>query len=244
MSMPLTILVALAALSAPSAIPGAWSAREKSAAEEVTAQALAAHVRFLADDLLEGRAPGSRGDELAMKYVAAEYERLGLEPAGDAGGWFQRFNIVGLQTRTVAPPTFRGPKGVVKLDPALNAVVAAGQQRESAKIEGAEVVFVGYGITAPEQQWDDFKEVDVRGKVLLVMNNDPERDPQLFAGKTRLYYGRWDYKYAEAARHGAAGVIIIHTEPSAGYPWQVVQSSWTGEDFELPATDEPRVTLR
>jgi Zn-dependent M28 family amino/carboxypeptidase len=105
-------------------------------------------------------------------------------------------------------------------------------------------VFVGYGITAPEQRWDDFKGVDVRGKILVVMNNDPEDDPALFAGKTRLYYGRWDYKYEEAARHGAAGVIIIHTEHSAGYPWQVVQSSWSGEQFELPAGNEPRLTLR
>ncbi|HZS41501.1 MAG TPA: M28 family peptidase [Polyangia bacterium] len=244
MSIPLSILVALAAFAAPSPIPAAWSARERVAAEEVTAPALAAHVRFLADDLLEGRAPGSRGDELAMKYVAAEYERLGLEPAGDAGGWLQKFEIVGLKSHAVAPPTFRGAKGVVKLDPALNAVVAAGQQRESAKITDAEVVFVGYGITAPEQKWDDFKDVDVRGKVLLVMNNDPENDPALFAGKTRLYYGRWTYKYEEAARKGAAGAIIIHTTPSAGYPWQVVQSSWNGEDFELPAAGEPRLDAK
>jgi Zn-dependent M28 family amino/carboxypeptidase len=104
---------------------------------------------------------------------------------------------------------------------------------------------VGYGITAPEEKWDDWKGVDVRGKVALVMNNDPESDPALFAGKTRLYYGRWSYKYEEAARHGAAGVIIIHTEPSAGYPWQVVQSSWTGEQFELPEKEgEKRVALK
>jgi Zn-dependent M28 family amino/carboxypeptidase len=97
------------------------------------------------------------------------------------------------------------------------------------------VVFVGYGITAPEQKWDDFKDADLRGKVLLVMNNDPADDPALFAGKTRLYYGRWTYKYEEAARRGAAGAIVIHTTPSAGYPWQVVQTSWSGEQFELPA---------
>src|SRR5205823_4728771 len=130
------------------------------------------------------------------------------------------------------------------LKPYVDSVVAPGLQTESMGIKGAEIVFVGYGITAPEQQWDDFKGVDLHGKVLLVMNNDPESDPKLFAGKTRLYYGRWDYKFEEAARQGAAGVIIIHTDHSAGYPWQVVQSSWSGELFELPARDEPRLTLR
>jgi Zn-dependent M28 family amino/carboxypeptidase len=105
-------------------------------------------------------------------------------------------------------------------------------------------VFVGYGIVAPEYQWDDYKDVDLKGKVALVMNNDPESDPALFAGKTRLWYGRWDYKYLQAARKGAAAAIIIHTTPSAGYPWQVVESSNTGERFELPAGDEPRVRLK
>jgi len=105
-------------------------------------------------------------------------------------------------------------------------------------------VFVGYGIEAPEYQWDDFKGVDVKGKVLVMLNNDPDWDPKLFAGNTRLYYGRWTYKYESAARHGAAGVIIVHTTPSAGYPWQVVHSSWGGTQFELPAESEPRIQLK
>ena len=105
-------------------------------------------------------------------------------------------------------------------------------------------MFVGYGIEAPEYKWDDFKGVDLKGKVLLMLNNDPDWDPKLFAGKTRLYYGRWTYKYESAARQGAAGAIIIHTTPSAGYPWQVVQTSWSGEQFELPAEGEPRIQLK
>ncbi len=96
----------------------------------------------------------------------------------------------------------------------------------------------------PSTKWDDFKGVDVKGKVVMMLNNDPDWDPKLFDGKTRLYYGRWVYKYESAARHGAAGVIIVHTTPSAGYPWQVVQSSWSGEQFELPAEGEPRVQLK
>ena len=103
---------------------------------------------------------------------------------------------------------------------------------------------MGYGIQAPEYQWDDFKDADLRGKILLMMNNDPADDPELFAGKRRLYYGRWDYKYDSAARQGAAGAIIIHTTESAGYPFQVVQTSWSGEEFELEQTTGPRVQLR
>ncbi|MGB5719816.1 MAG: M28 family peptidase, partial [Woeseiaceae bacterium] len=119
-------------------------------------------------------------------------------------------------------------------------IVGSGVQEEQANVEEAEVVFVGYGIQAPEYDWDDYKGVDLKGKVLLMMNNDPDWDAERFAGETRLWYGRWDYKYLSAARQGAAGAIIIHTSPSAGYPFQVVQTSWTGVQFELPAGDEPR----
>ncbi len=114
-----------------------------------------------------------------------------------------------------------------------------GVQQPRAEIADAEIVFVGYGIVAPEYQWDDFKDVDVKGKVLLIMNNDPEDDPKLFAGKTRLWYGRWDYKYEQAAKKGAAGAIIIHTTPSAGYGWNVIQTSWAGELYELPDEGGP-----
>ncbi|MGZ3440955.1 MAG: M28 family peptidase [Polyangia bacterium] len=234
-------------LASAAALPAAFSAREKTAARHVTVAALAAHVRMLSDDLLEGRAPATRGSELAMKYIATQFERIGLQPAGDDGGWLQRFDVVGMKSEVTTPITVtaagRGDK-TLTLKPFVESIVSPGLQREAMGVRDADVVFVGYGITAPEQKWDDYAGVDVRGKVVVVMNNDPENDPALFAGKTRLYYGRWDYKYEEAARHGAAGVVIIHTEHSAGYPWHVVQSSWTGPQFELPATAEPRVTLR
>ena len=181
-----------------------------------------------------------------MRYIAAQYERLGLQPAGDGGGWLQRFDIVGMKSEVTTPITVAARDGkTLTLRPGVDSVVTPGLQQAAMGVRDADLVFVGYGITAPEQKWDDFKGVDVRGKVLLVMNNDPEDDPALFAGTTRLYYGRWDYKYAEAARHGAAGVIIIHTEHSASYPWHVVQSSWSGQQFELPAAPgEPRLTLK
>jgi len=119
-------------------------------------------------------------------------------------------------------------------------IIGSGVQAERAEVNDAEIVFVGYGIQAPEYDWDDYKGADLEGKILLMMNNDPDWDPELFEGETRLWYGRWDYKYLSAATQGAAGAIIIHTTPSAGYPFQVVQTSWTGEQFELPAGDEPR----
>jgi Zn-dependent M28 family amino/carboxypeptidase len=123
-------------------------------------------------------------------------------------------------------------------------IAFSGVAAPEARLDEAEIVFVGYGIVAPEYQWDDYKGADLKGKVLLMMNNDPSNDPKLFAGPTRLYYGRWTYKYEIAARQGAAGAIIIHTEPSAGYKWQVVTSSWSGENFSLPTEEGPRVQVK
>ncbi len=123
-------------------------------------------------------------------------------------------------------------------------IAGSGVQTEKGSIKNAEVVFVGYGIQAPEYGWDDFKGQDLKGKVLLMLNNDPDWDPNLFAGNTRLYYGRWTYKYESAARQGAAGAIIVHTTPSAGYGFQVVQNSWSGEQVETPAESEPRIQVK
>ena len=146
----------------------------------------------------------------------------------------QPFDIVGVTSTAPAVTTFTRGADTLDLKFSDDYVAVNSDQQPQVALEDAEVVFVGYGILAPEFRWDDFKGVDLKGKVLLMMNNDPEDDPPLFAGKTRLYYGRWDYKYDSAARQGAAGAIIIHTTPSAGYGWNVIQSSWTGEQFSLP----------
>jgi Zn-dependent M28 family amino/carboxypeptidase len=215
------------------------------AAERITAAAIAGPVRFLASDLLEGRGPASRGDSLAQAYIAARFEEMGLRPGAADGGWLQPFDIVGITAAMPKTWSFAGRSGrTLDLRYWDDYIAGSGVQSESGRIDGAEIVFAGYGMTAPEYGWDDLGGADVRGKVLLVLNNDPDWDPKLFAGTTRLYYGRWDYKYENAARHGAAGAIIIHTRPSAGYPWQVVQTSWDGEQFELPARDEPRMPLK
>ncbi|WIG99103.1 M28 family metallopeptidase [Myxococcus sp. SDU36] len=216
---------------------------EKSASGVIAPEVLRAHVRFLANDLLEGRGPGTRGDALAQAYIAAQFEALGLKPLGTDGSYLQPFDLMGV-TSSPKALSFHAPQGAVHLKFHEDFIAVSGVQAPESKLEASELVFVGYGIQAPEYQWDDFKGMDLRGKTLLILNSDPEDDPRLFAGKTRLWYGRWDYKYEQAAKLGAAGAIIIHTTPSAGYPWQVVQTSWTGEQFELPAAEGPRLQVK
>ena len=214
------------------------------AAEAIDEATLRGHIRFLADDLLEGRGPGSRGDALTQLYLQTQFQTLGLRPAAADGSWTQDVPLVGVTTH--APPTvaFRNGESQLTLQTVKDFIANVGRPVAQTTIREAELVFVGYGIEAPEYDWDDYKDVDVRGKVLVMMNNDPSDDPELFEGRRRLYYGRWDYKYESAARQGAAGAIIIHTTPSAGYPWQVVQTSWSGEEFELRGTGGPRMDLK
>ena len=213
----------------------------ESATQEITGILMRNYVRELSDDKYEGRGPGSRGDVAARAYLAKELEKLGLQPGAADGTWEQPFDLVGVTSEQPPEWSFSGHDKLLTFKQWDDFIVSSGVQAERAEVVDAEIVFVGYAIQAPEYDWDDFKDVDLNGKVLLIMNNDPNWDPDLFAGDTRLWYGRWDYKYLSAARQGAVGAIIIHTQPSAGYPFQVVQTSWTGEQFELPAGDEPRV---
>jgi Zn-dependent M28 family amino/carboxypeptidase len=224
--------------------PLAETARETTAAhralDEITAELMRGYIVELSSDKYEGRGPGSKGDEAARAYLVNELQKLGLEPGGADGSWQQPFDLIGVTTEQPDEWTFRHADGDVTLKQWDQFIASSGVQEEQASVEDAELVFVGYGIQAPEYEWDDFKGQDLNGKVVVILNNDPSWDPELFAGETRLWYGRWDYKYLSAARQGAAGAIIIHTVPSAGYPFQVVQTSWTGEQFELPAGAEPR----
>jgi hypothetical protein len=215
----------------------------RTASQEITAELMRAYIRELSDDKYEGRGPGSRGDVAARNYLAGELAQLGLEPGAADGGWEQPFDLVGVTSDQPAAWSFTGHARSLTLRQWDEFIVSSGVQSGRAEIEDAEIVFVGYAIQAPEYEWNDFKNADLTGKVLLIMNNDPDWDPDLFAGATRLWYGRWDYKYLSAARQGAVGAIIIHTQPSAGYPFQVVQTSWTGEQFELPAGDEARLQV-
>ncbi len=204
-----------------------------------------AHVKFLADDLLEGRGTGSRGGLLAAKYIAAQFEAMGLEPASADRSYFQPVQMVGNRTDPSTRLTIKSSKGDENF--VFGDQFVAGTDLEDTSVNViSELVFVGYGIQAPEYNWDDYKGLDVRGRVLLMLVNDPPAtaaEPTLFAGRALTYYGRWTYKYEEAARRGAAGVILLHTPESAGYGWNVVRNSWGGERFGL-VPDANTKTLR
>jgi Zn-dependent M28 family amino/carboxypeptidase len=202
----------------------------------ITPQEIDAHLRFLSSDLLEGRAPATRGGRLAEEYIATQLQAFGVKPGVGDSSYFQRV-----------------PIDVVKADPSTIKVTASGKANANlrftddvvvwpgsatdASFAKGELVFVGYGATAPEYKWDDFKGTDVRGKILLVLVNDPPAsaaEPNLFGGKAMTYYGRWTYKYEEAERRGAAGMLIVHTTERAGYPWHVVVNSNSTEHRLLP----------
>jgi Zn-dependent M28 family amino/carboxypeptidase len=209
------------------------------AANQISGEFIRKIVKEISDDRYEGRGPSSRGDVAARKYLAKELEALGLEPGGADGSWEQEFVLVSVDTKQPDHWAFQRGDETLTFKQWDDFIVNSDVQQERAEFGESEVVFVGYGMQAPEFDWDDYKGHDLNGKVLLMLNNDPEWDPDLFGGETRLWYGRWDYKYAKAAEMGAVGAIIIHTTPSAGYPFQVLQTSGTGPQFQLPFGDEP-----
>lgn len=204
----------------------------------VQADAVWAPLRFLSDDLLEGRGTGLRGGQIAAQYIAAQFMALGLEPAGDGGTWFQQVPIVSLNPSPAIEITGAGAPRALRY---RDEFVAWAERADSLVRDSGDVVFVGYGIAAPKWQWDDYKGTDVRGKILLMLVNDPGvRDPALFRGKVLTYYGRWTYKLEEAARRGAAGVLLIHNDTMATYGWNTVKNSWTGPQTRL---DNPPTSL-
>jgi Zn-dependent M28 family amino/carboxypeptidase len=207
----------------------------------INAAALDAHLRYLADDLLEGRAPGTRGGDLAARYIAAQFQAMGLEGAGPGGSYFQPVALVGLTPQATLA---WGPAGEARTLRFADDFVAWAERPEPEIVADGDVVFVGYGISAPEWQWDDYKGVDLRGKVLLMLVNDPGlRDSTIFHGRALTYFGRWTYKLEEAARRGAVGALLVHTDESATYPWSVVRSSWTGEQFQLDRPGDARLNF-
>ena len=214
------------------------------ALDNIRGSDIAAHLRFLSLDLLEGRAPATRGGNLAAEYLATQLAALDFAPAGDDDTYFQEMNILEstvhpqIQFSLVGGPSFEYLTEVVAVSDLLTPKVS---------ISG-EVVFVGHGIVAPELHWNDYADIDMTDRIALVMVNDPPatpEEPDLFGGDALTYYGRWTYKYEEAARQGAAGVILIHTDESATYPWQVVQSSWSGPQYSLlQDVEESVLTLK
>jgi Zn-dependent M28 family amino/carboxypeptidase len=231
MRKSLVILILLgafrpAAAQQPSPAPSAGTR----VARAVDPRVLRAHLEFLADDALEGRRPGTRGGELAARYIAAQFERLGLEPAGDSGTYYHRVPIITLTPdpkMTVTAPT--------RSDLTYRTDYVLWSMRNDSSVTArGDLVFVGYGIVAPEYDWDDYKGIDVKNKIVVMLVNDPGlRDSTIFRGKILTYYGRWTYKIEEARRQGAAGILLVHTAESATYPWTTVQSSWTGPQVRI-----------
>ncbi len=218
----------------PVAIAWAQKPAQPSAAARVaaavSADVLRGHLEFLADDALEGRAPGTRGGELAQKYIASQFRRLGLKPGGDSGSYFQRVPIISLTPTPRLAVTAPAPTQLAWKD---DYVLWSMRNDSSVSLRG-EAVFVGYGIVAPELGWNDYAGLDARGKIVVALVNDPGlQDSTLFRGKILTYYGRWTYKIEEARRQGAAGLLLVHTAESATYPWTTVLSGWTGPQVRL-----------
>ncbi len=233
----LATLTAVVALTSPGRAQRA-AAPELRVTGALRASDISSRLHFLADDLLEGRGTGARGGEIAAQYIAAQFMGMGLEPAGDSGTYFHRVPIVTL----LPSPTFEITGGL----PARTLrfpddYVAWAERSDSVVSATGELVFVGFGIAAPEWQWDDYKGMDVRGKILVMLVNDPGlRDPAIFRGRILTFYGRWTYKIEEAARRGAAGIMLVHNDTMATYGWTTVRNSWTGDQVRL---DRPATSL-
>lgn len=205
----------------------------------------AEHVRTLASDEFEGRAPGSAGETKTVEYLAEQFRRMGLEP-GNNGDWFQTVPMV----ETTADPSTALTLDVNGKPRTLafgtDMVVGTRTAKPQVKLDASQLVFVGYGVNAPERGWNDYAGLDVKGKTVVILVNDPgyhTQDAALFDGKAMTYYGRWTYKFEEAARQGAAGALIVHDDAGAAYGWDVVKNSWSGAQFDLRASDDPEPRL-
>jgi len=213
----------------------------KPALDVITPDALLAHIKTLASDEFEGRSPGTKGEELSIKYISDQFRSVGLKPGNPDGSYFQEVPLAGITSEPKMVLAVAG-KPPVELKYPDDFVASSARLQPEIKIDNSDLVFVGYGVVAPEYGWDDYKGVDVRGKTILMLINDPavpdpkdpsKLDEKMFKGKAMTYYGRWTYKYEIAAQKGAAAAIIIHETEPAAYPWQVVRSSWAKENFEL-----------
>ncbi|MCU1254207.1 MAG: peptidase [Candidatus Angelobacter sp.] len=237
-----TILLITICLSAAYGQHAPSQAAQK-AMHDIDAEKIRATVKYLSDDKLQGRGTGQTGGDMAADWIAAQFKSYGLAPAGDQGTYFQRVNFFGVttdpkQTRLAFVPK-TGPEILLKF---ADDYVANDQTHAQKSEIDAPVVFVGYGINAPEYNWDDYKGVDVKGKVLLMLVNEPPSDdPSFFKGRALTYYGRWTYKYEEAARRGAVGVVLIHKTEMASYGWEVVRNSWGGEASFLQDDTDPKL---
>src|SRR6267143_1309355 len=210
----------------------------------ISESALRAHIKFLSDDRLEGRGTGARGGEIAALYIAEQFEAMGLKGAGAKGSFWQPASLVGVKADPKTELRVNGREKAEAFKFADDFVAFTGAQTDHVSVD-ADLVFVGYGIDAPEQKWNDYKgpAEDYRGKILVMLVNDPPAtpaEPDLFGGRRLTYYGRWTYKFEEAARRGAVGALLLHTNESAGYPWSVVRTSNGSWRFDIARTSSDK----
>lgn len=233
------VFVCISAASAQTGVPPA----AQKAMNAIDAEKIRATVKYLSDDALQGRGTGQKGGDMAADWIAAQFKSYGVMPAGDQGTYFQQVNFFGVTTdpkqTTFAFVPKSGPEIALKF---ADDYVANDQTHSQKSQIDAPLIYVGYGINAPEYKWDDYKGVDVKGKVLLMLVNEPPSDdPNFFKGRALTYYGRWTYKYEEAARRGAVGVVLIHKTEMASYGWEVVRNSWGGESSLLRDDKDPKL---
>jgi len=203
------------------------------------------HIKVLASDQFEGRGPGTPGEELTVKYITEQFQKLGLKPGNPDGTYVQKVPLAGFRAEPEA--WFKAGDKEMKLENLKDYVAVSRRYEPQVNVDDSDIVFVGYGVSAPEYGWDDYKGVDVRGKTIVMLINDPavpdpsnpsQLDPKTFKGKAMTYYGRWTYKYEEASRRGAAAAIIVHETGPAGYPFEVVSGSWGRENFDIVSPDK------
>jgi len=215
--------------------------------DTINADNLAQHIQTLASDEFEGRLPGSKGEELTIEYLTDQFTQLGLSPGNPSGSYLQPVPLVGITLTNDPHLTLSSPSGTTTLDSSGQFIAWTKRVVEEASISDSDLVFVGYGVVAPEFDWNDYKDLDVAGKTVIMLVNDPPvpdpDDPSMldqntFGGRAMTYYGRWTYKFEQAARMGAAGCLVIHETGPAGYPWEVVSGSWSGEQFDLVTPDK------
>lgn len=220
-------------------VTGCQSSADNSAGP-ITEEALLNHIEILSSDEFEGRAPATRGEDLTADYLVTRLEEMGINPGMPDGTYIQEFPLLGQRVDGESAGFIFRKEGRAVLEPEYSTKFMAwpGNEAEKIDVRNAEMMYVGYGIQAPEFGWDDYKDADVEGKVLVYKNSDPSYDPDLFGGTSRLYYGRWSYKFEKAAEMGALGAVIIHTTLTAGYPWEVVSNSWGREQFALKSGGE------
>jgi Zn-dependent M28 family amino/carboxypeptidase len=234
-SLFVLLVLLLVSCAQPAAENPSRANKTPPAAPPVDGNAIRAHIQKLASDEMEGRAPGGKGEKLATAYIGDFYKSIGLKTQ------FQPVPMVGI-TSTVSPLVLTG-RGARKTLKYGDDFVAWSKREQAVTDANADLVFCGYGVVAPEYQWNDFKN-DVKGKMIVVLINDPQLEDQTkFGGKAMTYYGRWTYKFEEAARQGAAGALIIHETEFASYPWEVVRGSWSGEQFDVARTDKGASTV-